>query len=252
MPDKNGLQQKVKKIQTRIGICFRRSRLLTSALTHSSYTYENPDLNLSNYERLEFFGDAVLNLIICEKLFEKFPAANEGLLSRLRSILVSKKLLARVAEKISLHRFIVVGRGEECRSISVSAKVLADVLEAVIGALYLDRGMKVTATFVCKHWRSYFDAEKLHAFDPNPKSSLQEYSQKTRGALPVYRVEKTRTGFRAHVSIGTRSVGKGKGTSKQEAEEAAADELLSKIKTRKRHSRFGNKPSKSDIPVSTN
>lgn len=227
---------RIKSLSKALGLSFRNPKHISDAFTHASVP-NLPAHVTSPYERLEFFGDAILNFAICEKLYRMFPDADEGDLSRMRSTLVSKKLLVRIAQKLGLGRYILTGTSDD-KQILRHPKILADTLEALIGAIYLDRGLGVSREFVWKYWNDYFDERKIARFDPNPKSTLQELVQKIFRVLPNYETSATSKGFAASVSVGNKLCGKGKGLSKKEAEEKAALILLKKLKTTKRYSRF--------------
>lgn len=223
---------RAKALQKVLRLKFRNLKRLSDALTHTSAA-NIPEGESSPYQRLEFFGDAILNFVICEKLYHMLPDADEGTLSRMRSALVSKKMLARIAQTLTLGRFIITGSNEknELRH----PKMLADTLEALISTVYFDHGLGTSREFICKHWLPYFDERKIARLDPNPKSTLQEIVQKTFRILPHYETTPALKGFTAVVSCGTKLRGKGKGHSKKEAEEKAAVDLLKKLKGKKRH-----------------
>lgn len=239
----------LEKFQKKIKIRFRSKRYLKSAFTHPSYDHENFLEIKSDFERLEFFGDSILNFAVCEKLFAIFPKATEGNLSRLRSTLVSKKILSRISKKLGLWNLTLFGRNEQMLKDPYRMKLLADILEALIGAIYLECGMKTSRAFVWKYWNPYFNVRKLLALDPNPKSTLQEFTQRFYHSLPHYQIKPAKNGFVCKIKLPSRIVGAGKGTSKQESEEQAAQVLLAKLKKKKNYSGFFNKDSKSAIPV---
>lgn len=239
----------LEKFQKKIKIRFRNKRNLKSAFTHPSYDHENFLEIRTDFERLEFFGDSILNFAICEKLFDLFPNASEGSLSRLRSILVSKKILSRISKKLGLWNLTLFGRNEGSLKDPFRMKLLADILESLIGAIYLERGMKPARAFVWKYWNPYFNARRLLELDPNPKSTLQEFTQKFYRALPNYQIKPAKNGFVCKIKLPSRIMGMGKGTSKQESEEQAAQALLAKLKKKKTYSGFFNKDSRSAIPV---
>ena len=246
------LSRKIRAVQKALRIKFNHHHDLIAALTHSSYRNEKFDAlgtDFPDYERLEFFGDAILNFAICEKLFKLYPESDEGDLSKLRSILVSKKLLAKIARKLTLGRHLNLAKGQKNLPVSYRQKLLSDALEALIGAIYLDRGLRTIQTFIWRHWAPYFNEKKLLLLDPNPKSTLQEYTQKTYQKLPIYHTAPAKRGFTATVVIQKHLSGKGTGASKREAEAKAAQALLSKLKRTKRYVRFSNRDSKSVIPV---
>ena len=173
-----------------IGRPFRNKKSLLTALTHPSYPSQDAQQEVSqNFQRLEFLGDSILNLFIATRLYRLYPDANEGLLSRMRSILVSRKLLARIACTIRLKDALRMGDHERNPSHAAHEKIMADAFEALVAAVYFDRGLKAAEVFLDQCFKPHLDRRKLFRFDPNPKSSLQEFVQKKYGRLPVYRVK---------------------------------------------------------------
>ena len=227
---------RIRELHKIIGLRLRKEKDVLAILFRPCYS--NNPTQILTFERLEFFGDVLLNFAICEKLFQKFPDANEGLLSRFRSTLVSKKVLLRIAKTLKLNRLLMTNSNGHAQALE-NSKLLSDSLEALIGVIYLDRGLSAVRKFIWKHWRIYFDPKKLARLDPNPKSALQEISQKLFRTLPTYEVKPDRkNGFSASVWLVKRLSGKGKGMSKQAAEEGAALELIRKLKSKKNYSRL--------------
>jgi len=212
------------------GLSFRKTQLLTAALTHPSYRNENICPPLENFDRLEFFGDTILNFIICRQLYDIFPDANEGLLSRMRSILVSRKILCRISSKINIRRHLKVGKSLIKQSPESKAKIYADSLEALIAALYFDQGLASTQRFILKHFASYLDTKRLFRLDPNPKSALQEFSQKQWKKLPVYANKQTKQGIKTIVSIGRKRKALASAKTRRLAEAKAARILLRQLR----------------------
>ncbi len=210
---------------------FTKKGLLEAALMHPSYRNENIGLNkLENFDRLEFLGDSILNFVICQKLYRIFPEADEGLLSRLRSILVSRKILFRVACKLDFAKHMKVGKGLARQKQFLKSKLFSDGLEAVIAAIFFDQGFKKAEAFILKNFREFFDAKKLFRLDPNPKSSLQELAQKHWQKLPVYQAERSGANIKAVVCIDSVSEASALGRNRQEAEEKAARLLIRTIR----------------------
>ena len=231
----------MKRLEKTIGLKFRKKDLLRTALSHPSYpTVEQTVETAINFQRLEFLGDSILNFFIARKLYQFFPKANEGMLSRLRSTLVSRKLLARIARSIHLRIYLPPGKRKREWSEPNREKTLADTFEALVAAIYFDRGEKAVQQFLMKYFKPYFDPKKLFQLDPNPKSALQEYTQKNFGGLPVYQVRSAKNGqaFLASVTIKGRKKAKGKGRTKQEAESQAAAALIKKLKIKKKRFSF--------------
>ena len=212
------------------GFAFSNPKLLEAALTHPSYRNEYPHLRLPDFDRLEFFGDAILNYVICCELIDAFPEANEGILSRFRSTLVSRKILARVAREIKLGRHLKLGQGLEKEKGGPQSKILADALEALIAALYEDQGLSGAKEFILKHLGAYVNPRRLLRLDPNPKSTLQELSQKQWKRIPEYSWKSTRQGIRVEVRIGRKYHVAVTGKNRRELEEKAARELLRKLR----------------------
>jgi ribonuclease III len=218
------------KLKKLFGIPFKKIKRLEAALTHPSFRNENPKNPLEDFDRLEFFGDTVLNFVVCRKLYQLFPEADEGVLSRLRSILVSRKILSRVAKEIKLPKFIKLGRSLIKQQQFMKAKLFADALEAFIAAVYFDRGFPAAEKFILKHFNQYFDAKKLFRLDPNPKSTLQELVQKHWQRLPNYNTEITPEGAKTTVSIGRSRETVAVSRTRRESEEKAARQMIRDIR----------------------
>jgi ribonuclease III len=209
-----------------ISYTFKNRALLGEAITHCSYLNEPRDRRKSDNEKLEYLGDAILNTIISVLLYRKYRDRNEGFLSNARSYLVKKETLTAIARSISLEKHTAYGNGKA--GLPRDSKVLSNMLESLIGAIYLDSGIRASTRVVKRLFTPYFDEEKLK--EKNPKNMLQEYSQKKYGILPRYRLtRKTKDGFSVYVHIGKEHKAKGTGKSKREAEQQAASELLRQI-----------------------
>ena len=217
-------------LEERIEYKFRNSLLLAEALTHPSLGHEAQRYHF-DYQRLEFLGDAVLQLVITEYLFSHFQAEAEGQLTKLRSRLVSRDALKTHAAALDLGRYILMGRGEEASGGRERTSTLADAFEALIGALYLDGGLDVAKNFILTQTRG--DLAKLteEPVDFNPKGDLQELLQSISPRSPIYELvsqsgpehEKT---FVSEVVWEGIVLGQGTGRSKKQAETAAALEAL--------------------------
>jgi ribonuclease III len=220
----------VTPLEERIGYKFRNSLLLAEALTHPSLGHEAQRYHF-DYQRLEFLGDAVLQLVITEYLFIHFQAEAEGQLTKLRSRLVSRDALRTHAAALDLGHYILMGRGEEASGGRDRTSTLADAFEALIGALYLDGGLDVAKNFILTQTRG--DLAKLteEPVDFNPKGDLQELLQSISPRSPIYELvsqsgpehEKT---FVSEVLWEGIVLGQGSGRSKKQAETAAALEAL--------------------------
>jgi ribonuclease-3 len=208
--------------------------LLARALMHRSYAYENGGLPTN--ERLEFLGDSVLGLIVTDTLFRKFPDRPEGELAKLRAAVVNMRALAVVARGLKLGSYVRLGKGEEGTGGRDKSSILADTLEAVIGAVYLDQGLAAADTLVHR----LFDATIGKAAGIGPgldwKTSLQELCAQHGLGVPEYNVDESgpdhQKTFHAFVRISGRTYGEGKGRSKKEAEQEAAEAAWTAISNR--------------------
>lgn len=225
------------KLENNLKITFSNKDLLREALTHRSYLNEHPEKKFASNERLEFLGDAILEFLITKGLFESFPEAPEGELTALRSQIVKTKTLAKIAQKLNIGEFLLLSRGEEEGGGKENETLLANTLEALLGAVFLDRGIQGASKFV----KTYFDAEVLSSAAQNLKdfkSLIQEIIQEKEKVTPVYKIIK-QTGpdhakiFTAGVFLKKRVLGKGTGYSKQEAEQKAAKAALEKYSLKK-------------------
>ena len=232
VPDGNLDAGRVDATQERLDLCFKDVRFLRAALTHSSFAYETGDCEFN--ERLEFLGDSVLGLAITEYIFNHFPKMQEGGLAKLRANLVSAETLTEVARELELGDFIFIGKGAEQSGLRYNSSVLADCLEAVIGAIYLDQGFEVAAVFVIRLFEPRIQELGRRKEQRDPKTNLQELTMDKWGALPDYDIV-NREGpahgpmFSAAVSVRGQVFGRGAGTSKKRAEQLAAKEALKEI-----------------------
>lgn len=222
--------KKVTPLEERIGYKFRNSLLLAEALTHPSLGHEAQRHHF-DYQRLEFLGDAVLQLVITEYLFRHFRIEAEGQLTKLRSRLVSREALRRHAAVLDLGRYILMGRGEESSGGRERTSTLADAFEALIGAIYLDGGLDAARSFILAQMRGDLEQLAITPVDINPKGHLQELLQSISPRSPVYELvsqsgpehEKT---FVSQVVWEGMILGQGSGRSKKQAETAAALEAM--------------------------
>ncbi|GAA1204462.1 ribonuclease III [Prauserella alba] len=204
------------------------SELLTLALTHRSYAYENGGL-LPN-ERLEFLGDAVLGLVVTDHLYRKHPDLPEGQLAKLRASVVNMHALAGVARELGdggLGTYLLLGKGEELTGGRDKASILADGLEAVIGATYIAHGIETARELVHRLFGQLLEEAPLRGAGLDWKTSLQELTASAGLGVPEYKVEDTgpdhRKEFTATVYVGGRDLGSGSGTTKKEGEQKAAE-----------------------------
>ncbi|MGV1004215.1 MAG: ribonuclease III [Candidatus Nanopelagicales bacterium] len=207
----------------RLGVAVDRGALL-HALTHRSYAYENG--GIANNERLEFLGDAVLGVVVTDTLFRAHPELPESQLAKFRSAVVNAKACARVARDLGVGEFMLLGHGEETTGGRAKTSILADAMEAIIGAVHLDRGLE-SATFLVHR---LFDALMVEAVDLGAgldwKTSLQELCARLEAGAPAYELVATGPDhakhFQATVVVGQRRFTPGAGSSKKDAEQIAA------------------------------
>jgi len=223
--------EETSKLEEKLGINFKNEDLLKEALTHRSFLNEKHDWPLPHNERLEFLGDAVLELTVTEYLYEKFPKEDEGKLTVLRAALVNYQMLAKVAEDLELQKYIWMSKGERGDNPKAKEVILANAIEAVIGAIYLDQGYVATEQFVKKfiliHLNEVLETKSYR----DAKSELQELVQERMKLTPIYRVISEAgpahdKNFRIGVFLGENLAGEGEGSSKQEAEIEAAKAAL--------------------------
>jgi ribonuclease-3 len=215
-----------------LGYTFRDHRLLEEALTHRSLLNEIPAEGRCDNERLEFLGDAVLGLIIAEWIMQSYPEEPEGELTRLRSALVKQKKLAEVARGLRLGEFLYLGKGEEQMAGRQKRSILADAFEAMVGAIYLDGGLESVRAFVRGTFGPLLEEAKgNHSLLTDAKTRLQELMLALFRRSPVYEVaeesgpDHAKT-FVIHLRLNDRTLACGKGRSKKEAEQDAAEQFL--------------------------
>jgi len=221
-------------LAARLGLDLGNPNLLHLALVHSSYQHEHPDEATQHNERLEFLGDSVVSLAVSEALYARHPADDEGMLSARRAAIVSTAGLARLAGRIDLGDVLLLGEGESARGGRLRPSLLASAFEALAGALYLDLGYPATRDWLLRLAAPELASDASILTLKNPKSRLQEHTQRTTGERPQYRVlaatgpdhEKT---FRIEVLVGGRVLGSGTGPSRRIAETAAASQALEAI-----------------------
>lgn len=225
----------LKKFENLIGIDFKNKSLLEQAFIHRSYLNEHPNFRLGHNERLEFLGDAVLELIVSKYLYSEFSKKPEGELTSLRSSIVRGAMLAKVAKEINVGDFLFCSKGEEKSGGKARELILANTFEALVGAIYLDQGYNKANEFVSKFLLIHLSEIIEKQLYRDPKSTLQEWSQESKGITPRYSVlEESGPDhdkiFLVGVYIGDELVSKGKGSSKQKAQEDAASNALNVIK----------------------
>lgn len=220
-------KEKIKELEEKIGYEFKNKELIWQALTHSSFSNEQKINKYKNYERLEFLGDAVLELLSSQFFFETYPEMPEGEMTKLRSSMVCELALAYCARDISLGNYLLLGKGEETTGGRTRDSIISDVMEAVIGALYLDGGLAVADAFVKKYILSDLESKQLFY---DSKTILQEEVQKEGKSLTYELVSEIGPDhdkiFVMEVRIDGHTVGKGQGRNKKTAQQQAAYQAL--------------------------
>ena len=219
-----------------LDIEFRQHALVEQALVHRSYLNEAPELDLESNERMEFLGDAVLGIIISDRLYRDYPALSEGHLSQVRALLVRWDTLAQAAERICLGEYLILGRGEEMSGGRTRPSNLAGALEALIGAAFLDGGMTKARKLVLQCLKPELDKIAAGAVAIDSKSQLQHVVQARWHEIPKYRLvsavgpDHAKT-FTVEVVAHSEVLGQGEGRNKKQAELAAASEALDALAT---------------------
>jgi ribonuclease-3 len=231
MPD---VEDILDEFSERNGLSFKDRSLLRTALTHRSYLNEHGDVDWEDNERLEYLGDAVLDFLLADYLFEKFPNASEGELTGLRAALVRRETLSRLAARLDIGNALLMGHGEVETGGRSRPATLCAAFEAVVGALYLDRDLTAVSEFVLPMMQAELGGARTEVEDKDPKSRLQEMAQAALGMTPRYRTvsaqgpDHAKT-FRVQVSIGDTVYGEGEGPSKQLAAQSAALDALGRV-----------------------
>ncbi len=224
MPDFNSFAQK-------LGLSFKSPNLFIEALTHRSYLNEHREYAGNHNERLEFLGDAVLELAATDFLFRKFPASPEGELTSYRAALVNTVSLAALGQALGMSDYLLLSRGEAKDVGRAREAILADAFEAVIGAIYLDAGYEAAEAFIAKNLYGKIDEVIAKRSYQDAKSRFQEIAQEKRGITPRYETLSEEGPdhaklFTVAVCIGSEEIARGSGQSKQEAEQSAAERAL--------------------------
>src|SRR6476660_1956947 len=224
------------RLQTRLGLRFANPILPRSALAHRSFLHEHPDqgLGLTDGERLEFLGDAILNYLAGTLLYDRFPSCGEGELTSLRSALVRTATLAGFARDLGLGAYILLSKGEEINGARERDALLADTFESLIAAIYLDQGLETARVFVNLLFEQQIEAIGPHGLALDYKSQLQQRIQAERNITPRYHVvaeqgQDPRREYTIEVLAGDVRLGAGQGPSKQAAAQAAAQAALEKL-----------------------
>ena len=219
------MREKLNNLQKKINIKFKNLNYLNKSITHKSYN------SLENYEKLEFLGDRILGFVISKKLIELYPNQKEGVLDKKLASLVNKNQCLEVAKNIGLEKFILVGNKNS--NSKVENKILSDCIEAIIGAIYYDKGFEITEKFILNNWKNFINLSELTIIDS--KTELQEYSLKKFKSLPIYKFEsssgpKHKPIFKISVKLKNSKKFEGFGDSKKDAEQKAAKKLLDSIR----------------------
>ena len=216
----------IKRLQKKIKIDFKNEKILLRAITHKSFDPNN------NYENLEFLGDRVLGLVVSKKLYELYPNEKVGSLDKKLASLVNKNKCLEVGNSLSLKEFVITGNSKSSKNI-VENKIISDCCEALIGAIYLDKGLEVSKSFILKLWKDLINDAEITFVDA--KTQLQEYSLKNFKILPTYKLvsntgPRHKPNFKVGVKLKNSTYIYAIGSSKKNAEQSAALELLKKIK----------------------
>jgi len=213
------------KLEKKINIKFKNFELLIKSLTHKSYD------SIHNNEKLEFLGDRVLGLVITKKLLEIYPKDKEGILDKKLASLVNKKKCFEIAKSLGLEKFVLVGNSKK-KLIKIENKIISDSVEALIAAIYYEKGIEFTENFILSIWKNYLNLSNITIIDA--KTKLQEYSLKKFKSLPVYKFIsstglKHKPKFKIAVKLNDTKFFEGIGDSKKEAEQNAAQILLKNL-----------------------
>ena len=218
---------KLNKLQKKIGINFKDDKLLTQALTHKSYDTKN------NYEKLEFLGDRVLGFVISKKLLELYPYERVGIIDKKFANLVNKNMCFEIGNELELDNYILTGNTKKKKKINIEKKIISDCCESLIGAIYIDKGLDISSKFILNHWKNFLNLSDVTVIDS--KTRLQEYSLKKFKTLPIYKLisntgPRHKPNFKISVKIKDSKIAIADGSSKKNAEQAAAMKLLETIK----------------------
>ncbi len=219
------MSEKLNSLQKKINIKFKNLNYLKKSITHKSYD------SINNYEKLEFLGDRILGFVISKKLIQLYPNEKEGILDKKLASLVNKNKCLEIARSINLEKYILLGN--KSKKNKIENKIISDSVEALIGAIYYDKGLDVAEKFILNSWENLINLSDITIIDS--KTKLQEYSLKKFKLLPIYKLNsiigpKHNPIFTISVRIKNTKVFEGSGDSKKKAEQNAAKKLLDNIK----------------------
>ena len=222
------------KLQRSLGLKFRDQGILRKALTHGSYIHENPDAAQESNQRLEFLGDAVLGHVVAQELYQRYPSLDEGQLTEARAQMVRTETLSAVAHRLGIGGYLYFGKGEEGSGGESKPRNLAGALEALIGAILLDRGMEAARRFILEQLEEEMERAGASGQVKDYKSQLQHLSQARWKVQPTYTTEEEETSpdprvFVAHAVVDGRTLGQGTGLAKQAAQMEAARDALERM-----------------------
>lgn len=227
---------KIAELERVLGVHFAIPSFLTEAMVHRSFLHENTGFPLPSNERLEYLGDALLGLVVAQRLYALRPDLSEGVMTQLRSALVRRETLAQVAQDLKLGQFLLLGKGEAKSGGRRRQSTLACVLEAVIGAVLLDRGYTLASEFVSRLLQKEWDELLKNGLPPDYKSQFQEQVQSRGFPVPKYRVVESQgpphsRSFIVEVWVGDKAWGRGQGRRKKDAEADAARNAMAALPT---------------------
>ncbi len=226
-------RRRTREFLEKIGVIGAEEETFFTALVHSSYANEQRQIgrNISSNERLEFLGDAVVDLLVCDILYKSYPSASEGEMSKVKAAVASEKILAMMARDFGINEFLFLGKGEEMSGGRERDSILADAMEAVIGAVYLELGLEKVKEIFGESFRRYSQLVMEGKLLFDYKTALQELTQEIYRTLPEYKVVTRKNNhFEVEVYINGKLMGRGKGRSKKEAEKGAAEEAYKALR----------------------
>ena len=221
------MKKSINKLETNLGFKISNFDIYIKAITHKSADKEN------NYEKLEFLGDRVLGFVISKKLLELYPNEKVGMIDKKLANLVNKNKCFEIGKELELDNYILTGNTEKKKKVNIEKKIISDCCESLIGAIYIDKGFEVSSKFILNYWKNYLNLSDITVIDS--KTRLQEYSLKKFKALPIYKLisntgPRHKPNFKISVKIKDSKTVIADGSSKKNAEQAAAMKLLETIK----------------------